>query len=375
MKNIVQIAVFITLLTACSSSQMLNCQDVSLVNYNVPLHTDSIFTSHYRFVRFQNKNNESVITGIDRLLCADGYIFVVDRKGNHLLAFDQDGTFLKSTKSMIGRGKNEYISIFDATIDQTEKRIYAYCDAPCKLVVFDYDLNVIENIDFQTFTWELCVDDQYLYILSPDLENGSVIRLMRFDKKNLKGAATEILTTHSAIHELGTQGKSLIHSGDCYFAMPFEQMIYKIKDGEIVNSYKVEFKDSWFGKDGNNTGLSDFMRINRDKHWMITNICPSNSSLLFNTNKYHAFVLNLRTNICAAYKGIVDDHYIPISSRLIPVDGLYGQAVYEVNLESIKKYMDKNVDNDKGRYDPVLIKFALEYKRENNPTICIWSIR
>ena len=375
MKNLVQIAVFITLLTACSSSRMLDYQDVSLVNYNVPLHTDSVFTSRYRFVKFQNKGNESVIIGIERLLCAEERIFVMDRKGNHLLAFDQDGTFLKSTKSMIGRGKNEYISIFDATIDPTERRIYAYCDAPCKLMVFDYDLNVIENIDFKTFTWELSVDDKYLYILSPDLKNGSVIRLMRFDKKNLKGAATEIVSTHSAIHELGTQGKSLVHSGDCFFAMPFEQMIYRIKDGEIVNSYKVGFRDSWFEKDGNNTGLSDFMRINRDKHWMITNICTSNSSLLFNTNKYHAFVLNLRTNVCASYKGIVDDHYIPISSRLIPTDGLYGQAVYEINPESIKKYLEKVADDDKRHYDSDLVKLALEYSRDNNPTICIWSIK
>ena len=374
-KNFFFVLILVLLLSACTTSQSINSTDVSLVDFDSPLQTDSIFESNCRFVKFQNADRESAITGIERLLYTGDRFFVLDRRGNKLLSFDKNGIFLKSTISMIGKSKNEYISLFDATLDTNSKRIYVYCDAPCKLMIFDYDLNVIDNIDFPIFTWELCVDDHYLYCLSPDLENGKIMRLMCVDKKNPSGAAKELLSTQSAIPELGTNGKSIIHCGDCYFAMPFEQSIYHIKNGTIIEKYYVEFDDLWFDRDANDTGLSDFLRINRNRHWMITNICSSDSTILFNTNRFHSFVINRRTNRCTSYRGIVDSNIPIFSSRLIPTDGLYGHAVYEMSLEKIKSIIDKTTDAEIKKINPEVVKLASEYKTEDNPTICIWKIK
>ena len=369
------VLILVLLLSACTTPQSINSTDISLIDDDSPLQTERVFEPNCRFVKFQNANRESVITGIERLLCTEDRFFVLDRRGNKLLSFDKNGTFLRSTTSMIGKSKNEYISLFDATLDKTSKRIYVYCDAPCKLMIFDYDLNVIDNIDFPIFTWELSVDDNYLYCLSPDLEDGKIMRLMCVDKKNPSGAAKELLSTQSAIPELGTNGKSIIHCDDCYFAMPFEQSIYHIKNGMIIDAYHVAFDDLWFDSDANDTGLSDFLRINRNRHWMITNICPSDSTILFNTNKFHSFVINRKTNQCTSYRGIVDSNIPIFSSRLIPTDGLYGYAVYEMSLGKIKSVIDKAIGVEIKGIDPTVVKLASEYKTEDNPTVCIWKIK
>lgn len=362
-------------LSACTASQSVTSKIIPLVNHDGPLSTDSVFEPDCHFVKFQISNSESVISGMERLLCTeDGYI-VVDRKGNKLVSFDKTGRFLKSTISLIGKSKNEYISIFDAALDDSGKRIYVYCDAPCKLMILDYNLNVIDNIDFQTFTWELSVDDHCLYALSPDLEDGSVMRLMSFDKNNLSGDGKELLSTQASIPELGTKGKSIVHSGDCFFSMPFEQKLYQIKNGEITDSFQVEFEDLWFESHSDKTGLSDFLRVNKDKHWMITSICPSDTKLLFNTNGFQTFVIDRESNICTSYRGIIDTHIPLTSSRLVPTDGLYGYAVFEMNLKSTKTVLENVSEDGKKQIDPALLRLALEHKNGDNPTICIWKLK
>lgn len=373
-KNCIFMLVLAVLLSTCTASQSMSVQSVSLTSIEHPLSADSIFNSNCCVVKFQNVNQESAITDLDKLLCTENRFFVVDRKGNKLIAFDKNGRFIKSTASLIGKSKNEYISIFDATLDNTEKKIYAYCDAPSKLMIFDYNLNVIENVDFQTFTWELSVDDHYLYSLSPDLENGTIMKLLCFDKKNLFLPAKEILSTRSAVPELSTNGKSIIHCGDCFFAMPFEQFIYRIKDGAIVDSYQIEFGNLWFDENNVKVSVSDFLRINRDKHWMITNICPSDSKILFNTNKYHTFILDLKTKLCYSFLGVVDN-YIPMLSRVIPTEGLYGNVVYKIDMEKLKDNLRQIIKENTNEDHSDLVRLALEYQYEDNPTICIWEIK
>ena len=128
-------------LNGCVSGASLNAELVKVETHGI--HDELVYSSFlksYEIVALSDSVPEALIKFPDRILFAEDRIFVVDKADNKLLMFDREGSFLKSTASMVGKGHNEYIRLMDVAMDKESRTLYVHCDAPYQIMVFDLSL-------------------------------------------------------------------------------------------------------------------------------------------------------------------------------------------------------------------------------------------
>ena len=136
------------LLVLLSSIIFLGCATLGDSSSHVPVvYNDSDinfsnYFSDYRIVRFDSSIPDAYIRSMKRVLFLPERIVVFDENDNKILLFDEEGRFLKSSKSIVGRAKGEYISLSDVSLDIENEQIYALCDRPNKIMVFDKDSEI-----------------------------------------------------------------------------------------------------------------------------------------------------------------------------------------------------------------------------------------
>lgn len=335
----------------------------------------SSFIDTLEIIQLTDEVNEAVINEIDRVFFIEDQIFVLDRLGNKIVSFDKSGKYIASTVKYIGRGSNEYTHLSDAALDEKKRCIYVYCDTPMSILVFDYDLNLLkkENVDF--LAHEIMVDNESLLFLSSNAKKIYNYELIALNKNNLQSKPRTLLSTGETVPGLIGMGKYLCkaHNGDCYVSMPFQPYIYQISNGEIINEYYIDFKDTWY--DGKTSNRVSFLEHNDDKNWSITNIVSNDSLLYFNTNNPNWFVANLEAMDCHSFSFLKNDIISYVSSHILPTQGVPDCIVYQIYPYMINAFI-KNVEryglphNLKRNYE-----IARRYESENNPLIILWKFK
>ena len=157
------------LLVLLSSIIFLGCATLNDSSSYVPVvYNDSDinfsnYFSEYRIVRFDSSIPDAYIRSMKRVLFLPERIVVFDENDNKILLFDEEGRFLKSSKSIVGRAKGEYISLSDVSLDIENEQIYALCDRPNKIMVFDKDLKCLFEKELKVDPLEIAVDGSFLY--------------------------------------------------------------------------------------------------------------------------------------------------------------------------------------------------------------------
>ena len=335
----------------------------------------SSFADTLQIIQLMDDGNASVINEIDRVLFTDNRLFVLDRLGNKIVSFDKSGKYIASTVEYIGRGSNEYIHLSDAALDEKRRCIYVYCDTPMSILVFDYDLNLLKKEDVDFLAHEIMVDNESLLFLSSNAKKIYNYELIALNKNNLQSKPRTLLSTGETVPGLIGMGKYLCkaHNGDCYVSMPFQPYIYQISNGEIINEYYIDFKDTWY--DGKTSNRVSFLEHNDDKNWSITNIVSNDSLLYFNTNNPNWFVANLEAMDCHSFSFLKNDIISYVSSHILPTQGVPDCIVYQIYPYMINAFI-KNVEryglphNLKRNYE-----IARRYESENNPLIILWKFK
>ena len=320
------LAALVLLLASCMSASQLESGKVVAIDYHADEEVIPPFLSdENKVIPLWASVPEAQIMSIRRVVVADGKVFVVDRKANKLFCFSGDGRFLASTSGMIGRARNEYLSMMDAVVDTVSRRVYLFCDRPYCVFTLDFDLKYIDRTDLNFYADEAVADREYIYcIVGTDAEPWRK-RVVALSKANLAGKQKTVLTSDRWIRGLRTSGVSLNEqNGYVYACLPFDNRICKIRGGEVLDTYTVDFGAQ--APDAlaleKNLRSGDFLKDNEDTHWMITNISCSDSVMVFNTNRPHTFVVNTNNGDGGAYRQKAIKSFPFFSSRWIPVSGM-----------------------------------------------------
>lgn len=377
------------LLVLLSSIIFLGCATLGDSSSHVPVvYNDSDinfsnYFSEYRIVRFDSSIPDAYIRSMKRVLFLPERIVVFDENDNKILLFDEEGRFLKSSKSIVGRAKGEYISLSDVSLDIENEQIYALCDRPNKIMVFDKDLKCLFEKELKVDPLEIAVDGSFLYCYCYNSQNLSERTLIRFDKNKLDEEGSTLQSISSAIPGVGTFGCSLTLNRGVDFCIPFSNCISHIKNGIISDSRHLDFGDKWFSyEQSENLQPRTFIEKNHDNIWCIKNICSSDSVTFFTTNRPNIFIYERNKNICNCYRRAHND-ILPFNSVFVtPVQGRDGYVAYMIppsSILAVKK--DKKVIFDMYRkrfhssLSNELSHFIDEYGQEDNPWLILYKLK
>lgn len=338
----------------------------------------SSFLNGYKAIVLSNNVPDALIENPDRLLFTDNRIFVMDRSGNKVLMFDGSGKFLRSTANRVGKGHNEYIGVMDAALDEKDGKLYVQCDAPYQMMVFDLDLNLEKVIPMDDYMREIAVDDDYIYGICYNDQGKEGYRLVVTDKHHPETKATTVISYENVISGRWTSGKSLMPcaSGGVYVCLPFDTHIYKVKEGEIVESFNMDFGAEGLIENPISKGATPqwFDRNCRDLNWSIVNMTGNDSIMIFNTNREYAFIMDMYRSECKGYLNWYND-LLPFScSRIIPTSGIKNRIVYLLYSGSIVDAL-KQAEKKAAPLSPVLRDIKEKFDPNGNPLIIVWTFR
>ena len=380
MIRLLALILFSFILSGCATYNTNTMQKVNYIDSRIPL---SEVVEDYKIIQFDGSSPEAAIGSMERVMFLKDRIYIFDRTNNIVLSFSSDGKFIKTTKQYIGKARGEYISISDVSVDFESSRIYVFCDRPNKIIIMDDELNFLYEENLDVYPLEILVEGKYLYCYCYDHEDLSRRSLIRFEKNHLKEKGTVLLDTREIIPGVETFGVSLIANKGVDFCMPFSRIINHIEDGEITNSYEIDFDGRWFSY-SNSKGMQPrpFLNKNKDKVWSIKNIRCSDNQLIFSTNQATFFTCNLNDNTCTAYRGIEND-VIPLQGLfMVPLQGMNSYLGYEVPVSTIlnvKEHIDKIVSIFNSRYgkdiDKHLIEKINDSNEECNPLLVMYKIK
>ena len=362
------------ILCSCNTPMNFPSSEVHVKFPNTELESSSVL-SKQEFVKLESSNQSAIIGGINRLLCSDSLMFIVDKANNKIASFDYRGQFVASTLSLIGHARNEYVHLLDAAIDLQNKQIYVYCDIPSQVLILDYDLRVKESIKMNDLILEIAVDSEYMYALCPNLTDETKYDIRCYKKDNLVGRPDILIVQDRAIPKVEGWGKVLNKCGEYIFTcLPFDNTIYKICCGKVINSWHVDFGDRWFDysecKHLRGTG---FLSANEEKHWIIQNIVSSKKEMIFNTNQTNTFKISISTNEGTGFLRF-RNKFIPFSnSWFIPTSGVYDVA-FSIPSSQIVDYRDYYIRRNKTMPDNSINSIIQTVSKEDNPLIVLGNI-
>ena len=230
-------------LNGCVSGASLNAELVKVETHGI--HDELVYSSFlksYEIVALSDSVPEALIKFPDRILFAEDRIFVVDKADNKLLMFDREGSFLKSTASMVGKGHNEYIRLMDVAMDKESRTLYVHCDAPYQIMVFDFDLNLKEVVQTDYYMDEVVADGRFIYGIRTLYRDETGFELVALERNRLQDTPRVLLSFAGGVPGRRTTGKSLMQAVDgAYVSFPFDTHVYKIRNAEVVETYNMDF--------------------------------------------------------------------------------------------------------------------------------------
>jgi len=375
MKNVLSIFLFLLLLCSCETTKPFTESNIKIDFKDEDLHSSSVFKIQ-KIIKLESSSSDAMLKSTQRILCADSLLFVLDKEGNKIVAFDYDGRFLGSTLGLVGHAKNEYIHFTDAAIDNINHLIYLYCDRPSQMMILDYKLNVKDCVKIKDLFLEFTIDSSYVYALCPDLENESHYELRRYRRSDLDGKYDVIIDQREAIRRLGGLGKWINGNGNAVYAsMPFDNTIYEIIDGTVKRHWSLDFDGKWFDYSRNkNLQGFKFSDNNRDMHWTIQNIVASDTTLLFNTNKSNVFKASMSSGNGGAFSNIINDS-IPFSSSWLIPTNLKNGIAFKILSSYIVNYKNYYIDRHEDLPAHPINNIIEKTKDGDNPLIILGTVR
>ncbi len=364
----------VLIVCSCNTSMNINTSDISLEFTNKEMESSSILNNQ-KFVRLESPNKSSIIKSVNRLLCSDSLLFIVDKTSNKIASFDYDGKFIASTLNLIGHAKDEYVHLRDAAIDERHKKLYVCCDIPSQVLIMDYGFHVENCIKMKDLFLEIALDSTYLYALCPDLSDESKYDIRYYSKYNLTDSPNILIQQDKAIPKVEGMGKALNRSGEHIFAcMPFDNTIYEISEGNILNSWHIDFGDKWINYSKNRKlKARKFLSANDDKHWVIQNIASSGKIIIFNSNQTNTFKVSIPTSNGHSYLRFKNNS-IPFSnSWFIPTSGIYNVA-FSIPSAQIVDYLNYYTNRNESLPDNPINASIQSVSIEDNPLIVLGNI-
>lgn len=236
-------------LNACATSFMDSANEVA-IQYNKKATQMSEISSLSSMVQLKDCGIPSVIKDVDRIFSWKNSLYVFDDTYDIITRNDMNGNLLSSTYKYIGHGRNEYIHLSDVALDETSGLIYALSDTPREIIVFDDNLNIksIQPIDFTPV--EMCIDSTHIMFLCRNYKSNRN-EILCLAKNNLKAKPKVIISHKMVVSRIMGYGRCMTFTNrECWASLPFDNCIYKISQGEVNKTYRIDFEENWYKDEG-----------------------------------------------------------------------------------------------------------------------------
>ena len=348
--------------------------------------TDTLYFKNPRIVALET-TDESLISDITRMAIDDSTLFIYDDLSYKLFIFDINGKYISKIDHK-GEGPNEYIQTNDFAIDTETKQIILLCAVPEKRMYFNYKGEFIKQEKNSKYFSLLAMEGKYIYFenASGNVDNQLYILDTKTSKieENLK--KINIKTRYFA------KGNSINRSKNILYVRRFDNTLYELKSGKIVERYRIDFKEHSFPErfltEVNDDVISRDSREN-DYIYSMSNATENDRYLMFYTNRY-PFLYDKRKDILTGYKKIlhsrlkfVADYFF---SYFLPVENtsmiacIFNEPGYiRGTAEWITEEPDDKEIKELRDNDPDLLKEIVDLgnkmTNENNPVLCIYSFK
>lgn len=231
--NIFNTLVFLSLLISCNTNNY-NTKSI-VVDFDKA--TDYMELTEYfeSQIVLLEKNEKCLIGEINKVISAKGKLFVLDESvAESLYIFDQSGRFIRKIGDK-GKGFGEYLYI--ESFDVVNDYIYLLSGLDQKLIVYDFDGNVIKEIRLDDHGGsELNVYGNGSFFT---IRSNSLLSVYFWNKEGK--IKNSIIDEESTFIKWETD-KGISHVGESIFICPiFDDVIYKVENKQVMPCYSFDF--------------------------------------------------------------------------------------------------------------------------------------
>lgn len=225
------------LITACSHTSPIVGYPSLFVNLEQQTVSFKDLFSTIRLIPLET-NDSCLLIGIDKLICFEERLYVLDVQRPALYIFSKSGNFIQQI-SRKGNGPGEYNMIYDFYVDENERKIGLLSPYGYLLI---YDLNgvflekrglpvkpnyySVSDMDAKTIALWSCVDKS---------EKG--ITVLEKDSFSIMNA----FWNNDRIFDMGNMKPFYRYRGELYFTTAYQNIVYKLKQDSITPAYQWDF--------------------------------------------------------------------------------------------------------------------------------------
>ena len=236
------------IITACffiSSCHNTKTPDAASTIINIDIDarkpiTASEYFSHTDIVELET-GDESVIADISKIMFADEFIAIADRRGKQICLFGYDGHHIRTIRRE-GRGPQEYISMSTATIDPANHRFIIYDDMTEKLKFYTYEGEWDGEQSCEQLVCDMTVSNNTLYMTLHDTYSNTKDYVAMMPLTD--GGNISVIYPFTAPQKtnIGLNGTTISNcSTNVLLSQRFDNNIYEIVGDKVTPKYTMNF--------------------------------------------------------------------------------------------------------------------------------------
>jgi len=376
------------LLFGCIVFIFSGCVSVGSINDSnaIKAELDSKMTSLIDTTLFKSRKivvletvNQSLINSVTRILTYKDTLFIFDKRNQKVFVFKDNGKFI-STIERKGQGPTEYSQLLDVCFDESTKQLIFLSSIPRKLLYFNLQGKFIKEQPLDLLFTELKADKEFIYLLRSSSSNNVQNEYSLYVMNKKTGVITEKFSAVWEINSINSGGKAMVAGKDILFSRRFDNMIYRLKNGDVEPFYSLDFGKSNLPEDIKDKQYSpiDFAKecSNRNVIYSITNPFNTDKYLFFTTNIPSIYSLKAHTKVIKQYHDLFDSEIRIGKSNYIPVEGKTSRIAVEYNVGNLKRGLDvissvsKNMDSYKKKVD-----LTNGLSADSNPVLFIYELK
>ena len=194
------------------------------------------------YIPLQTTTKESIVGAIDKLICVDSHVFILDYTGNNVLIFSDDGIFIKIIPA--GQGPGEIFRPIDIAVDEESGHLIVY--NRWGLSFYDYRGHFVkrEQLPFNFNNFRV-LPNGYLFVTVPTqnihMEEFSEMQVLITDK-NFRIISAGFPYHYSKSLNYSTKDYTSSCGKRVNFAFKFSDKVYQYVDTlSVREKYRLDF--------------------------------------------------------------------------------------------------------------------------------------
>lgn len=185
-------------------------------------------------------SQESLIASIDRIIYYGGKIYILDKRGNSIFIFHEDGRFANKIYTR-GRGPGEYEGLADFTIDEANNRLIVNSHRPYKLLYYDLEGKFISDKTLETYYRNIGISDNQLIMVKDTYDTHELTTENLEAEEQKKYLPLSEKANIFANHRL--MFPNILKSKANYITFQYTDTVYQYSNDTLKPKYRVDFGD------------------------------------------------------------------------------------------------------------------------------------